>query len=70
MRIIFVRHGHPNYAKDCLTELGVKQAQAAAERLQDEGAQIIFTSPKGRAAETAKYIAKKCNRFLSLGRVK
>ncbi len=26
MRIIFVRHGHPNYERDCLTELGVKHA--------------------------------------------
>ena len=37
MRIIFVRHGHPDYAHDCLTELGKKHAAAAALRLQDEG---------------------------------
>ena len=37
MRIIFVRHGHPNYVNDCLTELGHKHAAAAAERLKDEG---------------------------------
>jgi len=35
MRIIFVRHGHPNYEKDCLTELGHRQAEAAAQRLKD-----------------------------------
>jgi len=37
MRIIFVRHGHPNYEKDCLTPLGRQHAAAAAERLKDEG---------------------------------
>ena len=30
MKIIFVRHGHPNYQLDCLTELGHPQAEAAA----------------------------------------
>ena len=26
MRIIFVRHGEPDYVNDCLTETGKKQA--------------------------------------------
>ena len=30
MRIVFVRHGHPDYKNDCLTELGHKQAVAIA----------------------------------------
>ena len=33
MRIVFVRHGHPNYENDCLTPLGKQHAEAAAERL-------------------------------------
>ena len=33
MRIVFVRHGEPDYARDCLTETGREQAAAAAERL-------------------------------------
>lgn len=37
MRLILVRHGHPNYEIDCLTELGHLQAEAAAERLCSEG---------------------------------
>ena len=53
MRIIFVRHGEPDYAHDCLTEQGRKQALAAAERLREEGIEEIFSSPLGRAAETA-----------------
>lgn len=58
MRIIFVRHGHPNYVNDCLTELGHKHAAAAAERLKDEGIVEIYSSTCGRAYETAEYTAK------------
>ena len=53
MRIIFVRHGEPDYAHDCLTEMGRLQAADAAERLRNEGIEEIFSSPQGRAAETA-----------------
>ncbi len=59
MRIIFVRHGHPNYEKDCLTELGHLHATAAAERLAEEGIEEIYSSTCGRAYETAGYIARK-----------
>ena len=59
MRIIFVRHGHPNYADDCLTPLGRKHAAAAAERLKDEGITEIYSSTCGRAYETAGYVAEK-----------
>ena len=57
MRIIFVRHGHPNYVDDCLTERGKLHAQAAAARLQYEGIGQIFSSTCGRAHETAEYTA-------------
>lgn len=58
MRIVFVRHGHPNYIDDCLTELGHKHAAAAAERLKDEGISEVYSSTCGRAYETAEYVAK------------
>ena len=58
MRIIFVRHGHPDYTLDCLTQLGHLQAEAAAQRLKDEPISAIYTSSKGRAIETAEHIAK------------
>ena len=58
MKIIFVRHGHPNYKEDCLTELGVSQADAAAERLKGERIDRFFSSPNGRARETAERINK------------
>jgi len=53
MRIIFVRHGEPNYELDCLTERGKLQARAAAQRLREEGIEEIYASPMGRAAQTA-----------------
>ena len=58
MTIYFVRHGHPDYKNDCLTELGKKQAQKAAERLRDSGIETIYASTKGRAMETAEYTAR------------
>ena len=58
MRLIFVRHGEPNYQKDCLTENGVRQAEDTAERLRSEDIRAIYASPMGRAQETASYTAK------------
>ena len=54
MRIVFVRHGEPDYAADCLTATGREQAKRAAQRLMGEGIEEIFASPLGRAAETAQ----------------
>ena len=59
MRLIFVRHGEPDYRRDCLTETGKKQAEAAAKRLEREGIEEIYASPMGRAAETAACTAKR-----------
>jgi probable phosphoglycerate mutase len=58
MLLYLVRHGHPDYANDCLTELGRKQAAAAAERLKNCGIEQIYSSTKGRALQTAEYTAK------------
>ena len=59
MRILFVRHGEPDYVHDCLTQTGRAQALAAAERLAGEGISEIYASPCGRAAETAACTAKR-----------
>ncbi len=58
MRIIFVRHGHPDYKNDCLTELGHIQAAACAERLKNESIDKFYSSSCGRAYETALHIAE------------
>ena len=57
MRILFVRHGDPDYKNDCLTELGKEQAEAVSLRLLPEGISEIYASPYGRAAETAAVTA-------------
>ncbi len=59
MRLIFVRHGAPDYVHDCLTDIGKEQAEAASVRLAREPAAQIFSSPFGRALETAKPTAEK-----------
>lgn len=57
MRIVFVRHGYPDYDNDCLTDLGYRQAEMAAERLREENFHSIYSSPCGRALQTAECIA-------------
>lgn len=58
MRLILVRHGDPDYERDCLTETGKKQAIAVADRLKNEPISEIYSSPCGRALETAKPAAE------------
>ena len=58
MKIILVRHGHPDYINDCLTPLGHEQAAKAALRLKDEGIEKIYSSPFGIAYETALHTAE------------
>lgn len=58
MKIIFVRHGHPDYRKDCLTEIGHLHGNAVALRLRDEKIDRICSSSCGRARETAEHIAQ------------
>ena len=54
MRILFIRHGDPDYEQDCLTELGHKQVKVGAQRLLEEGIEEIYCSPLGRARQTAQ----------------
>ena len=57
MIIYFVRHGHPDYKTDSLTELGKLQAEGAAQRLKNCGISEIYASSNGRAMETAQFTA-------------
>jgi len=34
MRIVFIRHGDPDYAKDSLTEKGKREAKLLAENIE------------------------------------
>ncbi len=56
MRIIFVRHGDPDYSIDFLTEKGQREAQALAKwvKAYDGEVQAYYVSPLGRARETCR----------------
>lgn len=60
MRLLLIRHGHPDYTTDTLTELGRRHAEACAERLAEEGITRLYASTHGRATETAEAIGKVC----------
>ena len=54
MLLYIIRHGEPDYTTDSLTGNGRKQAEALAQRLNSHGLDEIYTSPLGRAVQTAK----------------
>ncbi len=54
MILYIVRHGEPIYGPDTLTPLGRRQAQALVRRFEKSGLDRIFSSPMGRARETAQ----------------
>lgn len=54
MLLYIIRHGDPDYATDSLTPRGKLQAEAVAKRLVASGINRIFSSPMGRARETAE----------------
>ena len=58
MKLIFIRHGEPNYEKDCLTEKGRREAEALAKRVGTWDVTAVYCSPLGRAKETASYSLK------------
>ena len=53
MLLYIVRHGDPIYETDTLTERGKLQAEAVGKRMFDAKIDKIFSSPMGRAKETA-----------------
>lgn len=55
MRLLFIRHGDPDYANDTLTEKGRREAALLAERAADLGLGSCYVSPLGRAQDTAAY---------------
>ena len=54
MLLYIVRHGDPDYINDCLTEKGVLQAEAVGKRIAASGIDQIYSSPMGRAKQTAE----------------
>ncbi len=58
MLIYYIRHGDPVYDPDGLTPLGARQAEAVAKRLALHGVDEIYSSPSGRAMQTARPLAE------------
>ncbi len=54
MLLYIIRHGDPNYKTDSLTPRGKLQAEAVAKRMVAAKIDRVFTSPMGRARETAE----------------
>lgn len=55
MKLLIVRHGDPDYAKDSLTEKGWREARYLSERLIKMGIDDFYVSPLGRARATASF---------------
>lgn len=53
MKLVFVRHGEPDYTIDSLTEKGWKEAELLQPRIKALNADAYYMSPLGRAMDTA-----------------
>jgi len=54
MLLYIIRHGDPDYTTDTLTQPGWLQAEAVGKRLLNAGIHRIYSSPMGRARQTAE----------------
>ena len=59
MKLLIIRHGEPDYRHDSLTEKGRREAKCLADHLCGQDLTYIYTSPYGRAKETASYTLEK-----------
>lgn len=62
MKLLFVRHGDPDYSIDSLTEKGKREVEYLSERLVKIPAAAYFCSPLGRAKDTARPTLEKLGR--------
>lgn len=58
MRLLFIRHGDPDYIHDTLTEKGHREAALLAKRAKELELGECYVSPMGRAQATAGYSMK------------
>jgi probable phosphoglycerate mutase len=58
MLLYIIRHADPDYPNNTITPQGHLEAKALAERLAGEGLTRIYSSPLGRAQDTARYTAE------------
>lgn len=62
MKILFVRHGDPDYENDTLTPKGWREAELLADRLTKLKVRDFYCSPLGRAKDTAGVTLKRLHR--------
>lgn len=62
MKLLFVRHGDPDYDIDSLTFQGRIEAELLSERLCKLDVKEFYTSPLGRAKDTAQHTLSKLGR--------
>ncbi|MCR5823993.1 MAG: histidine phosphatase family protein [Lachnospiraceae bacterium] len=62
MRLILIRHAEPDYAHNTITEKGKREAKALAERVKHWNVTDFYTSPLGRAIDTAEPTLKALGR--------
>lgn len=53
MRLILIRHAEPDYPNNTITAKGKREAEALAERIKNWNVTAFYTSPLGRAKDTA-----------------
>ena len=51
MRLLFVRHGDPDYVNDTLTEKGHREAKLLADIIEQYRIDEVYQSPLGRAKD-------------------
>ena len=62
MKLIFIRHGDPDYEKDSLTEKGWREAEILSRRVAKWDIKQIYCSPFGRAQDTCSVSLKATGR--------
>lgn len=62
MKLIFIRHGDPDYVNDTLTEKGKKEAELLSHMVSKWNVKEFYCSPLGRAKDTAAYSLEKMGR--------
>jgi probable phosphoglycerate mutase len=62
MKMLMIRHGDPDYTIDSLTEKGWREAEYLAEMLAGQEIAAFYSSPLGRARDTASRTLAKLGR--------
>lgn len=62
MKLLIIRHAEPDYSIDSLTEKGWREAELLKQRLLKRDIDFFYTSPLGRAKDTAQPILKALGR--------